>query len=312
MLKFKQDPESFIVVELARHNIKDSGRYAYYYLIKRDMTTEDAITIIKKKFGVKRINFAGNKDKKAFTFQFISTERKIPEIDEPNIKLKFLGFSDEPITMGKLIGNKFYIKAFSDKKPRDIKFMPNYFDIQRFSTKNIEIGEALIRKDFNKARSLISGDKKDNMAVNDLVKIPRMRLLMYVHSFQSFLFNIVLSKYIELKTDDFRKCRIAGREVFLNNIELENIKIPLVGFATEFNNTTIGKLYLQVMEEFRIKKSDFVIRQIPWLSLEGSYRDAFVDIKDLKISQINFDEWFLEFKLQKGSYATIALKQLFL
>lgn len=81
------------------------------------------------------------------------------------------------------------------------------------------------------------------------------------------------------------------------------------------------------MKQENITFRSFINRQIPEISLEGSLRDAFIEIKDLKIlerlslKKTNpekrrepFDEGKdfvkLSFKLPKGSYGTVAIRYL--
>lgn len=321
MFKFKQEKGDFVVVEVGQHNILKSGKFGLYYLVKEDYTTEKAISTLSKMFHIpiNHFGFAGNKDKKAFTFQYLTIKNGNERFsyDSPQLKLVFLGYLDEPISIGKLEGNKFYIKVYSDNKPRTLDFIPNYFDTQRFSEHNVEIGEALIKKDFKKARDLIFSANhisldKSNDFVNEITSsVSKFVLLLYVHSFQSMLYNLALSQYIKEKTKEFREVNISHQKLFFVDEKIDDLKLPLLGFDSDFANKEIEEIYIKVMHDFDVNLKDFVIRQIPWLSLEGSERDAFVKIKNLKISQVNYEEWFLEFALPKGSYATIVLKSLF-
>ena len=61
-----------------------------------------------------------------------------------------------------------------------------------------------------------------------------------------------------------------------------------------------------------------MIKKLPWLIEETSYRDVFVDVKGFKTLDYEKDELnegkykqVVEFELPKGSYATILVKEMF-
>ena len=98
---------------------------------------------------------------------------------------------------------------------------------------------------------------------------------------------------------------------------IENIKIPLVAFDTEFESKEIEQLYNKVLDKHKLSLRDYIIRQIPDITPHGSDRELISKIKNLKISDLEKDELnkdrkkiTLSFELQKGSYATIVIKRL--
>jgi tRNA(Glu) U13 pseudouridine synthase TruD len=172
------------------------------------------------------------------------------------------------------------------------------FGEQRFSTKNAEIGKLLVKRDFEKAALLIaklhSGIKRIYVHLNQrdyigaLRCLPRKLLLLFVHAYQSLLWN---------------------KAAMLSNEEV----LPIVGFGSEVNDAVTKK----ILVEENLKPQDFVIREIPELSPEGSERNVWVEAKDLKVSKLQPDEFFpgkkkvtLEFFLPKGSYATEFIRQM--
>jgi len=166
MYTLKQIPEDFKVKETIKLNLNDRGRYSYFKLTKKNMTTIHAIETIANKLHkkTKDIGFAGNKDKKAITQQMISISNlyKIINLKNEKIKLELLGKGDEPISLGDLDKNEFEIvvrNLTKDTKINKLKQFPNYFGEQRFSKNNKEIGKALIKKDFKTACQLILENK---------------------------------------------------------------------------------------------------------------------------------------------------------
>ena len=71
------------------------------------------------------------------------------------------------------------------------------------------------------------------------------------------------------------------------------------------------------MKKENLTHSDFVIKQIPELSMEGDLRNAFTEIKNLKVGKTEKDELNsgkkkvkISFELGKGSYATMVVRKL--
>ena len=106
-----------------------------------------------------------------------------------------------------------------------------------------------------------------------------------------------------------------------NPREFEELKIPLVGFGSRdmVYDKEVKEIISGILKEEGITPDNFVIKQIPELTLEGSLRDAFIEVKDLKIGKAEEDELNpgkkkirLTFTLGKGSYATLVVRTLFL
>lgn len=83
------------------------------------------------------------------------------------------------------------------------------------------------------------------------------------------------------------------------------MKLPIIGFDTE---TT--KEVNEILKKEGIKLRDFIIKEIPELTSEGTTRELFVEIRDLKINDIE-TSYLLSFSLPKGSYATEVIRQMF-
>ncbi len=323
MYIIKQFPEDFIVKEIFDLNgrLKEKGRFSYLNLIKRDYTTMKAVQIIAEKLNtdVRKIGFAGNKDRRAVTEQTISVlcdKNKVAKIKIKDIKLEFLGYGDEPISLGEHKGNEFMITVRNFKsKPKMmcIEFFPNFFDGQRFSRNNGQVGRLIITNKFKKAIELLR-DKSLDVDLNTRIKeflskqsgnyigalrlIPKKLLRLYVHSYQSYLWNKVA-------------------EILLRKSK-KNIELPVIGFATEFKNKMVKKVYDKILANENIISRDFILKQMPELSSSGTERNLFAKIYNLKILKISRDELNknkykikIIFSLDKGCYATTALKYLF-
>lgn len=301
MYKIKQLPEDFVVNEVLDLNLKENGQYSYYELSKTNFNTVTAVSKIAEywKFKSKFINFAGTKDKIAVTTQFISISRGPQKnIDLKDIKVKYLGKGDDRLNLGTLQGNNFEITVRNILKlPKSIDRIKNYFDVQRFGIKknNHIIGKCIVKKEFKEAVELIDDHKLKihlenhiNDYVGALKKIPKKIVLLYINAYQSYLWNDMAKNSKEKK-------------------------LPLIGFNTDETDKVI-----EVLEREGITSRDFIIRQIPELSQEGVIRDVYVYVKNLEINKLVDDELnpgkkkvLIKFYLQKGSYATQVIKQMF-
>ena len=327
MYLIKQFPEDFIVNEISNINIQNNGQYAYYILKKTNYTTIDALQILSRKFKIplKQFGFAGNKDKNAITEQKISIFRgseNFENVELKNIELNYLGNGKEPISLGDLDGNEFiitirnlnndYIKKIQSLENKIIK-IPNLYGSQRFSKNNNLVGKAVITRDFKRSIELILENKgfiedkiKDYLKYNKNNYVGALRLIhlktrkLFVHSYQSFLFNEILRQYLK------------------NN--KTNKTIPIIGFDFELNsikNKSLKNIFNKILEEEKINPRDFVINQMPELTSEGGFRYLFFEMK-FKILEINDNELNknkkkikISFTLPKSCYATVALEFLF-
>ncbi len=354
MYKIKQVVDDFVVEEIPVIKPKESGRHILFLLEKRNISTQSAVSILRSRFKLKpsEIGYAGLKDKFAITRQFITIKRRkflTKDFDFNNFSLKFMGFSDERLLFGNLLGNKFkiIIRNVNDvdiERLRTFKqnsfLFPNYFGEQRFSKQNYPIGIEILHQDFEKAlKTIIKYNRNSwlNKKLNEhLIKykndflgslriLPREILLLYIHSFQSFIFNKVLSSSLNGICSNKFNIEISGLDLTFSEQDcLKRFKmeeIPLVGFGSETNqnefwNKTLKKS-IEIMASFGINKQDFIIKKVPDLSLEGSSRKAVVKAENFKFS-IDNDEFnksmkkaVLQFELPKGSYATVAIRELF-
>ena len=327
MYVIKHLPEDFIVKEISNISSEGNGQYAYYILKKRQHTTIEALQLLSKKFGIplKNIGFAGNKDKNAISEQRISIFRgtkNFENIKSNNIELKYIANGTEPISLGELIGNEFTIiirnlESDEIKTIQNINYkttkIPNHFGPQRFSKNNLFVGKAILKGDFKKAIELLLENngisegrireylkKNRNNYIEALRIIPLRTRKLFVHSYQSFLFNEITNRYLA------------------KNEKTKNIQIPIIGFGLEIEkikNRQLNQIIRKVLEEENINIRDFITNQIPELASEGGFRDLFFDLRNLEILEIGDDELNknkkkakINFALPRGCYATVALK----
>lgn len=299
-MRIKVLPEDFLVQEMMELSI-GRGRYGYYLLRKRMRNTEDIIEEICGKLRIPRkfIGVAGYKDRNAATEQYISlyniAKEKVENLRLNNATLEFVGNGEKQISLGSHIGNKFVIVVRDIEKKRKFKIdkILNLFDEQRFGEQNIEIGRLLVKRKWKDACKLLGLEITNNDAIGALRKCGQKRLRFFVGSYQSYLFN---------KT--------------IMHINRNYRKIPIVGYLSEMKGK-IKRNYDKIMKMDGIKKMDFLFREMPELSQEGSMRDMYAKVSEFR-SFWEKDEVFpgklkctLEFSLRPGVYATLVVKELF-
>ncbi len=317
----KQIPEDFVVKE----NIPELSEGKGYILLmmeKRDCDMMSSLEKISRHFGISKreIGYCGMKDKKAVTYQYITIPPKvkkeqISKFNDQRISLSYVKEVDEPLHLGDLKSNSFEItvRGLAHEKQFEIEKIPNYFGEQRFGSNNDEIGRSLVKRDFQKAVQLLLLDNKRKKQIlshledspNDYVgalgKVPLDILIFFIHSFQSRLWNDMLSLYI-------------SKEGITNLTYEDTLAIP--GFGSECSEKFID-YYDEVLENEGIEERDFIIREIPRLSSEGDERRVLMHYSNLSYDFENDEKnekkkkCVLCFSLSKGSYATVLVDSIF-
>ncbi|MBL7100400.1 MAG: tRNA pseudouridine(13) synthase TruD [Nanoarchaeota archaeon] len=318
MYHIKQKPEDFIVEEISKNLSFEKGNYTYFILEKKNWNTREAIKAIASRLRMreKYFNIAGVKDKKAITKQYVSAfkvnSEKLQNLKIKDITITVLGKGKERLKLGQLQGNNFTIRVRNvEKEPEKINFIENYYDEQRFGGKNKILGRALVKKEFRKACWALRLKWEERDYIGALRKLGKDILRFYVNSYQSYLFNRAAEEYLKTKYQKYSKISYSQGIFIFSNEQTKNEKIPIFGFLTEIKNKKLKEIYEKIMKEDKIKKEDFIIKQIPELSSEGGERNLFVDVKDLKIEKENEKTFLVSFSLPPGSYATIVIKKIF-
>ena len=286
MYILKHIPEDFRVEEMSTlffPDLASSGPFLYFKLIKKNMNTLDAVSRIARSVGLEPtdIGFAGAKDKCAVTIQYCSArggrKERFENLNLPDISVEVMGFGKNPISLGDLSGNKFeiiirnlqiaavgsisygddiYGKVIYREVIRPIVRWVNYFDDQRFSENNPAIGKHILRGEYVEAARLVNAWGVQDVltasprdGVGALRRVPLRLLRMYVHSYQSLLWNRVVSKLIEMHLAKsqvieegwmLRFVEIGCEKLCLPFFDLPNVsdvssftyEVPLIGFTT--------------------------------------------------------------------------------
>jgi len=175
---------------------------------------------------------------------------------------------------------------------------------------------------------------KDNPEdfVSALKTLPHNLLMMFVHAYQSYLFNKMVSLRLKrnlplndallgdviLPADsDGLPNKDTQVEVKEQNLSKASemvrkgkafVSAPLYGHKSEFSEGEQGDIERKVIEEENIEKEDFIIPEISSISSTGTRRNIFAPVKDLEW-KLKGEALKLDFSLNKGTYATTLLRE---
>lgn len=177
--------KKFVKGDQEQRGWKWPHEYVYFVLYKENLDTMQAVSLLAQNLRIKAssFNFAGTKDKRAKTTQWICVKKIDPsKICQAACRIRIGGkvkvgnfkFEKEPLKLGMLSGNRFQIAlrsvkgdenliSESLKSIRDNGFI-NYYGMQRFgncvTVPTFEIGKALLRSDFKEAVDLILKERE--------------------------------------------------------------------------------------------------------------------------------------------------------
>lgn len=356
-MRLKQLPEDFIVEELIEIPLKEKGNQTYFWLTKRNWTTENALRVISRKLHTspRRFKFAGTKDKIAITKQLVSAFKiprdRLEKLRIKDLSIEIVGLGDEPVSLGTLKGNRFDI-TIRDIKPKEITKLEknlnkikksgfrNYFGEQRFGKGNTHvIGKFILqgklepavkevicfagekeREDVKAAKAFAVKNWKDWQKILEIfpmhLHLERDLLIWLIKNQNDFAGALrVLPKHI-------RKLYVHAYQSWLWNSALKSLKmvkgnLPVPGFATKLGKDAFSKAIKQLLEKDNLTLESFKCVRIPEIAVEGESRMAVVKPKKLKLAAEEVDELNpgkkklkISFELPKGSYATVLLEEL--
>lgn len=217
----KLEPEYFIVEEMIDYSLSGEGEHLWCWVEKKGQNTEWVAGQLAQSVGISKRNvgYAGQKDRNAVTRQWFSLQ--LPGKEDPDLSsMKIAGVTilamqrhNRKLQRGELAGNKFTLRLTSIQSVNKdemfsveqiktlltsrlqkiaIQGVPNYFGEQRFghSMGNLVKGEALLKqpntRESNKARRRKSSSNRNQQG-------------MYISALRSWMFNVLLSKRIELQ-----------------------------------------------------------------------------------------------------------------
>ena len=179
------------------------------------------------------------------------------------------------------------------------------------------------------AEYLIKHPDDDLGAISQL---PTNLQMMFTHAYQSYLFNIMLSKRMEagiplnrpvegdvvIPTDAGRVPQHeAPVTVTAKNIDLVErqmrsgkafITITLFGSESGFTDGEMGKIEKSVIDDERITNGDFIVPGLQSCSSKGNRREVICPVGEISC-ETGESGYSVRFSLPKGNYATCLLRE---
>ena len=174
-MRLKQRPEDFSVTESWRFDEDPAGEYHVYLMDKQKVSTFEAVDRICARFRLAHaaVTYCGLKDKQGRTTQLVAIRGRAVELQDPDLRLKPLGRTGEPLSAANTTSNRFAVTV-RDLSEEDVARLPaslaevrrlgviDYFDSQRFGA--LKHGQGFVAKD------LMRGDFE--MALRNLLARP--------------------------------------------------------------------------------------------------------------------------------------------
>lgn len=294
------------------------SRGSYHYVVAAKfvkMSTKKLANLISKRLGGK-VRYAGLKDARAITFQFMSLEGRyrVREFRD-GVWVRPVGRLEEPISRGRNEGNHFTVVVRGASSPEEIEEFPNFFSYQRFGFRepfNHDVGKALLMRDLTSAEDMIRAQGyeargKSLRQLADLVDKGVLRF--YIHAYQSYIFNLLLSLRImeglRPKEGDF--IIKANGEVALHP-DKGVLALPVPGAYTKARGWTAEALK-RVLRDEGVSLDMFLFRELPDISALGGIRPALERARYLSLL-LKSNYLVASFFLRAGTYATSYLREM--
>jgi len=173
-----------------------------------------------------------------------------------------------------------------------------------------------------KVASHLSRKADDHIGALRRIPIPIRRLL--VNSYQSYLFNLTMSRAlaegvdvaVAQQGDNWASLKEGGLTVgrvhgVKEELPKEGSAVPLVqivGYAHRNYGSRFDEVLAKVLEEERVSPGSFYVKEAEEMSSEGGFRPAPLLCSDLSFGREERG-FVLEFSLGRGEYATVLLRE---
>ncbi len=144
---------------------------------------------------------------------------------------------------------------------------------------------------------------------------------MFVHAYQSALFNKVVSERAKFGIDKYVEgdIMVDNQEHLIHEYNVQEIQeeitnfqahptAPLYGSKVPLAEGRVGEIEQQILNEEKLKLSDFTVPKMPKLGSHGLRRAIRFKVWDTSVEHTD-QSLLLEFSIPKGCYATAVLRE---
>ncbi len=399
--KIRTRYEDFYVEEIPESEPSGTGPNTWFFIEKVGRDTLEVVLDVARELHIdrKRMGFAGMKDKRAVTRQWIcvsnSEVEDIEKLKDKLYKVDILKImqNEKKLRIGQLVGNKFRLLIRDTEDPeKDSEVanevlaelsktgVPNYYGWQRFGKKRSNthlVGRAFLENDLKKVvdsyignpfaeepehikkprqlyddgkweeafeempgsmryekmmlRTLLKEMKKKGIGDIDsldehsyrraISSLPKPLRRMFVHAYQSFLFNKAVSERAKLGINSYVEgdLIVDNEEHMVHelgddiNLRIKNFEVhptaPLFGSKVPLAGGKLGEMEQKIIDEEGVTLEEFKVPKMPKLGSHGLRRAIRFKIWDATAKPT--DEGVLvEFSIPKGCYATAVLREI--
>lgn len=223
-----------------------------------------------------------------------------------------------------------YLGAVSDYEPPEVCEARKYF-LQTF-----DYGECIKRYpvSLNFERAILNYLlKKPSDYIGALKQLPTNLLMMFVHAYQAYIFNRILSVRLKkglplnealigdivlpvdkdgLPAEKTDYIMVGEQNISKINTQLKKknafISGLVIGYKTKFAAGMQGEIENEIVMEEDVVANDFIIPAIPELSSKGMRRALIAPVNELEYELLHNSVIF-KFTLPRGCYATVLLRE---
>ncbi|KAH8860268.1 Pseudouridylate synthase 7 like [Schistosoma japonicum] len=330
--------------------------YCHFVLYKEGKDTLSAIQVLSRflHVGPNVFSYAGTKDRRAITTQFVTAKSiNSKTLSLLNARLHGLrvgnfSYVSSPLFLGDLDGNQFVVVLRSVCAPRSVvetainawkcTGFVNYYGLQRFGhsskSKSFEIGKKIKERYLQSGdakgcadecpvgieKTLLLGISKYGKTLNAIQMLPRNLRQLYVHSYQSFLWNHVASRRMAQQNPGSFYAQPGDLYYNDKDITVSDNCADDVSFddsALQINNSSVNSAASsKSLFTHPLVVGEDEINKIPLKSVVLPVPGADWYIELLKVDGLTLKDFnhskavVLTFNLPKSSYATMAIREI--
>jgi len=321
----KVSPEDFLVEEIPAYLPAGIGEHLYLWIEKRDLSTSEAVRIVAGALGVtdRDIGYAGQKDRRAVTRQWLSvhTKKDAPVIEDARVRVLQSGRHGNKLRLGHSKGNRFVLTlrdTAADAAARaetilgrlNREGLPNFFGSQRFGRNgdNAALGAALLGM----------GEHPE------LVRARRDRFLrrLALSALQSEIFNRCLASrmtdglWTTVMGGDVLRKRASGgvfvsTDAAVDQPRVDSGELDITGPLPGHRERPAAQAEARMREDAVLAEAGVARESLAQGGdeTEGARRPYRVIVEDPRVSQVAPDAVELGFTLPAGAYATRVLAE---